>query len=95
MAVSLPLCVVVAVLCIRTNNGWPVWHQLSVKRVCHIYCQISGHIKKRNKQVSTLAGTQNVKKKSDMRVDRSLQKKMEKATNQHARTPHIGKAGTP
>jgi hypothetical protein len=32
---------------------------------------------------------------SDMCVDRSLQKKMEKTTNQHARIPHIGKAGTP
>jgi hypothetical protein len=30
----------------------------------------------------------------DMRVDGSLQKKMEKTTNQHAPIPHIGKAGT-
>jgi hypothetical protein len=32
---------------------------------------------------------------SAMRVDRSLQKKKEKTSNQHARIPHIGKAGTP
>jgi hypothetical protein len=71
------------------HNGWPA------KRVCHIYCHISGHIKKKHTQVSISSGTQNVKKVSDMRVDRSLQKKMEKTTNQHARIPHIGKSGTP
>jgi hypothetical protein len=75
--------------------GWPIWRQLGAKRVCHIYCHISGHSKKRNTQVSISSGTQNVKKMSDMRVDRSLQKKMEKTTNQHARIPHIGKSGTP
>jgi hypothetical protein len=32
---------------------------------------------------------------SDMRVDSSLQKKIEKTTNQHAPIPHFGKAGTP
>jgi hypothetical protein len=41
------------------------------------------------------SGTQNVKKMSDMRVDGSLQKKMKKTADQHARIPHIGKSGTP
>jgi hypothetical protein len=61
------------------------WLADGAKRVCHIFCRISGHIKKRNKQVSISSGTQNVKKMSDMRVDGSLQKKKEK-NNKSART---------
>jgi hypothetical protein len=70
------------------HNGWLIWRQLGTKWVCHIYCHISGHIKKRNAQVSISSGTQNVKKKTDMRVDGSLQKKMKKTTDQLTRIPH-------
>ena len=50
---------------------------------------------KRNAQVFISSGTQNVKNVSDMRVDSSLQKKMEKSANQQAHIPHFGKSGTP
>ena len=32
------------------------WHQLGVKRVCHIYCHISGHIKKETHKSSSHLG---------------------------------------
>ena len=56
-----------------------------VPKGCVHLCHISGRIKKETHKVRILAGTQNVKKMSDMRVDRSLQKKMEK-NNKSART---------
>jgi hypothetical protein len=57
----------------------------------YIYCHISGHIKKRNAEVSISSGTQNFKKMSDMRVNGSLQKKRKKRQiNTHAsRNRHI------
>ena len=64
------------------HNGWSIWRQLGVKRVCHTYCHISGHIKKRNTHKSA---QNNVSKK---RVDRSLPEKIGK-NNKSARYPCI------
>jgi hypothetical protein len=66
----------------------PIWLADLAPKMCQTGVShlrhISGHIKKKHTQVSILAGTQNVKN-VDMRVDRSLQKKMEK-NNKSART---------
>ena len=84
---------------IRTNNGWPIWRQLGVKRVCHIYCHISGHIKKETHKSAGHLGHKMSDMcqtcMSDMHVDSSLKKKIEKSANQQARIPHFGKSGTP
>ena len=79
---------------IRTNNGLPICRQKGVKRVCHIYCHTSGHIKKRNAQVSISSGTQNVKKNVRHACGQFPPEKMEKTTNQHTRILHISKSGT-
>ena len=67
---------------------------VSIRRptgVSHLLLYLRSH-QKRSAQVSISSGTQNVKNVSDMRVDSSLQKKMEKSTNQQAPSSdaHLG-----
>ena len=65
--------------------------------VSHLLSYLRSHQKKKRTQVSISSGTQNVKKKTDMCVDGSLQKKMKKKTDQHAcahASHNINKSGT-
>ena len=61
----------------------PIRHQTGVS---HQLSYLRSH-QKRNAQVIISSGTQNVKNVSEMRLDSSLQKKMEKSANQQAHIP--------